>query len=59
MSSFFRMTKRPDTGTIEYAEWLDGHFGPHRYGVRFPSDGKIYHENLIRESSDAKEQDTI
>jgi hypothetical protein len=24
------------------ADWLDDHDGKHRYGVRFPSDGKIY-----------------
>lgn len=42
MSNYSAPTRHPVTGAIEMAEWLDDHDGKHRYGVRFPSDGKIY-----------------
>ena len=42
MSNYSSPTRHPVTGAIEMAEWLDDHDGKHRYGVRFPSDGKIY-----------------
>jgi hypothetical protein len=43
MSSFTRITRNPRTGEFEEAEWLDDHFGPHHYGVRFPS-GEIFNQ---------------
>ncbi len=46
MSTFRQMTKHPTTGQIEMADWLDDHFGHHRYGVRF-SDGRIFRETDI------------
>lgn len=42
MSSYQRQTKHPETGVAENAEWLDDFFGQHNYGVRFPSDGKVF-----------------
>lgn len=42
MSSYIKTTKHPETGAIEQAEWLDDYFGQHNYGVRFPSDGKVF-----------------
>jgi hypothetical protein len=45
MSNYSAPTRHPVTGAIEMAEWLDDHDGKHRYGVRFPSDGKIYGGN--------------
>jgi hypothetical protein len=42
VSNYHAPTKHPITGAIEMADWLDDHDGKHRYGVRFPSDGKIY-----------------
>jgi hypothetical protein len=42
MSNYSSPTRHPVTGAIEMADWLDDHDGKHRYGVRFPSDGKIY-----------------
>ena len=42
MSNYSAPTRHPVTGVIEMADWLDDHDGKHRYGVRFPSDGKIY-----------------
>jgi hypothetical protein len=42
MSNYTAPTRHPVTGAIEMADWLDDHDGKHRYGVRFPSDGKIY-----------------
>lgn len=46
MSSFFLLTKHPETGQMETAQWLDDYFGWHRYGVRFP-DGKVFREAEI------------
>ena len=45
MSNYSAPTRHPVTGAIEMAEWLDDHDRKHRYGVRFPSDGKIYGGN--------------
>src|SRR5882762_3766019 len=44
MSNFTQKTKHPVTGKIEEADWLDDYFGRHQYGVRFPSDGKVYED---------------
>lgn len=41
MSNYFRWTQHPDTMHWHYAAWLDDHFGPHNYGVKF-NDGGIY-----------------
>lgn len=38
MSTYTKMTKSPKTGKWEEALWLDDHFGPHQYGVKFPND---------------------
>lgn len=46
MSSYQRVTKHPETGEFQVADWLDDYFGRHRYGVKFP-DGKIFHESRI------------
>lgn len=40
MSNYLRTTKHPKTGNWETAHWLDDHFGPHQYGVKF-EDGTI------------------
>jgi hypothetical protein len=45
MSNFKRITKHPNTGKFEEAEWLDDYFGKHKYGVKFPSDGNIYRDS--------------
>lgn len=42
MSSYQKQTVHPETKQIENAEWLDDYFGQHNYGVRFPSDGKVF-----------------
>lgn len=42
MSSYKKMTKHPYTGKFEEAEWLDGYYGKHDYGVKFPSDNKVF-----------------
>lgn len=42
MSSYLKSTVHPETKAIENAEWLDDYFGQHNYGVRFPSDGKVF-----------------
>ena len=46
MSNYWQVTKHPETGEYQMAEWLDDHFGRHRYGVRFP-DKKIFRESEI------------
>jgi hypothetical protein len=51
MSNYSAPTRHPVTGAIEMADWLDDHDGKHRYGVRFPSDGKIYGGNECNEIS--------
>lgn len=57
MSSFIRRTKHPYTGIWENAWWIDDYYGRHEYGVRFPSDGKIYRESVY--SFDEKEGDKL
>lgn len=42
MSSYQRKTQHPLDLHFENAEWLDDYFGQHNYGVRFPSDGKVF-----------------
>ena len=42
MSNYYQNTRHPITKKYESAEWLDDYYGPHRYGVRFKSDGKVY-----------------
>lgn len=46
MSSYQQVTKHPDTGVMEMADWLDDYFGRHRYGVRF-ADGKVFRAEQI------------
>ncbi len=46
MSNYQQITKHPETGEMHLADWLDDHFGSHRYGVRFP-DGKVFKESDI------------
>lgn len=47
MSTYTSITKHPQTGEYEVAEWRDDYFGQHIYGVEFPSDGKIYPADLV------------
>ena len=51
MSNFHQLTKHPQTGDMEMAEWLDDFFGHHRYGIRF-SDKRVYHKKEIEVSGD-------
>lgn len=43
MSNYNRVTKHPETGQFEPADWLDCYFGPRRYGVKF-ADGQVFEE---------------
>lgn len=47
MSNFSQMTKHPRTGEIQMADWIDDHFGHHRYGVRFP-DGRVFPDSEVK-----------
>ena len=43
MINFVLRTAHPITGKAEEAEWICGFWGPHKYGVRFPSQpGIVY-----------------
>jgi len=44
------MTKHPDFGTWEMADWLDDYFGHHRYGVRFMGERRVYQEEKVDSS---------
>jgi hypothetical protein len=46
MSNFNKLTTHPETGEMEMATWLDGHFGD-AFGVKF--DGThVYHEDFFK-----------
>lgn len=49
MSTYQRVTKNPITGKFELATWLDDYFGPHRYGVRFPSEIRDTYDASLRD----------
>lgn len=48
MSNFTRSTINPASGRVEMAEWLDNHYGPNCYGVRF-QDGTVYPEEVVKQ----------
>lgn len=54
MSNYHAVTRHPQTGLWEDAEWIDGYFGHYIYGVKFASDMKIYPTNLVKKK-DIKE----
>lgn len=41
MSTYAMSTKHPVTGRWEDAIWMDDFYGPHNYGVKFPS-GEVF-----------------
>lgn len=47
MSTFARITRHPESGLYELATHHDNYFGPHTYGVEFPSNGKVYPLDLV------------
>lgn len=47
MSDYKKITKHPQNGGYELADWHDDYFGPHAYGVEFRSDSKIYPADLV------------
>ena len=49
MSSFRKVTMHPTTGEWEDAFWIDDKFGPHHYGVEFPSEpGRFYDPDTVK-----------
>lgn len=50
MSTYTQITRHPQTGMYELATWHDDHFGPHIYGVEFPSDKKVYSVDLVEQA---------
>jgi hypothetical protein len=59
MSNFKQMTNHPITGNLEFATWMDDYFGRHRYGVKFPSDGKVYEIAKFEKVEETKKFRTI
>lgn len=62
MSNFNEIARNPATGIVEMAYWIDNHFGPHRYGVRF-LDGTVWRpeevdirigDRVVRDGEEAK-----
>lgn len=62
MSHFNEIARNPATGIVEMAYWIDNHFGPHRYGVRF-LDGTVWRpeevdirigDRVVRDGEEAK-----
>jgi len=49
MSTYQQITKHPWTGKYEDAIWIDDYFGPHLYGVRFPSDDRVFPPDMIQD----------
>lgn len=47
MSSYSKITRHPQTLQWEVAQYMDDYFGPHIYGVFFPSDQKTYPIELV------------
>lgn len=50
MSTYNKITRHPATGEFENAKWIDDYYGPHQYGVEFPSDGKVFPPELVNAS---------
>lgn len=42
MSNFVRAAYHPKEKVVRAASYLDDHFGPHEYGVRFSGDTHVY-----------------
>ncbi len=49
MSSYAKITKHPTTGEYHLARWIDDYFAPHYYGVKFPTDDKVYPAEFVTE----------
>lgn len=54
MSNYIAPAIHPRTKEVEQAEWLDNHYGRHRYGVRF-HDGSIWPAGRVRVPDPEKE----
>ena len=48
MSNFSQPAYHPKEKTVRLASFLDDHFGPHEYGVRFPGDEHVYRDHETR-----------
>ena len=49
MSSYAKITKHPTTGKYHLARWIDDYFAPHYYGVKFPTDDKVYPAEFVEQ----------
>ncbi len=47
MSNFTRVHWHPLEGVARAASYLDNHFGPHQYGIRFEGDETVYRPNEV------------
>ena len=59
MSSYLRVTRNPKTNKFETAAWVDDHFGPHKYGVKFKDSDFINPDEVELETRDGKSTDGI
>lgn len=42
MSSYYAITRHPKTRQWLEAAWIDNHFGPRKYGVKFAGESVVY-----------------
>lgn len=47
MSSYYKLTKHPETGQWERALWMDDYFGHYEYGVKF-LDGAVVDPSKVK-----------
>lgn len=47
MTSYTKLTKHPETGVWEMANWINDWFSMYKCGVKFP-DGKIFDPDFIQ-----------
>lgn len=47
MSSYTAITRHPETGVWEDADWMDNFYGSRHYGVKF-ADGKVYNPERVK-----------
>lgn len=56
MSNYQEYAINPTTGEVELAWFLDGHFGKHRYGIRFANDSHVDPAEQVKLPDSKEEQ---
>lgn len=52
MSTYRDKAVNPRTGNIEWALFIDDHFGRHEYGVRFDGETHVYREHEVKRAEE-------